>query len=104
MAYVLVTFEMDWADEFSVYGFRVMEREEWNKLKEAISTCESFEWQFGTNEGWEDEDGSDFIRGYSVKDLTDTEAELFKTKLAPKNYLGNYQFGIFPDMSFVNDD
>lgn len=53
MKKVLVKFSRDWADEFQVEGFVVVEPAEAEELKEYFSTERS--WYFGTNEGWEDE-------------------------------------------------
>lgn len=43
MSKVLLKFEMDWADEMNVYGFRIMSEDKWVDLEARLRS----------NEGWD---------------------------------------------------
>lgn len=66
----LVTFERDWADEFSPFGFAVMSEGDLEKFREYYSKPQ--DWYFGTNEGFDAEVLMDAIK---VTDITQEEAD-----------------------------
>ena len=98
MSKVLVIFEKDWADEFSVYGFAVYDKDNWKSLLEDFEKpdVECNGYHFGTNEGWDSKE--DIIKGYTkVIDITEDEE-----KVLDKFFGGGYrkrhiQFGVFPN-------
>ncbi len=76
MDYVVVKFSRNWADEFDVYGFRVLEKSVWEKEREMISVLPHIEYYFGTNEGWEYEDPREFLENYSVTEISHDDASI----------------------------
>lgn len=100
----LVLFSKDWADEFNCDGFKVMSDDEWERYKTRAETAHSFQYNFGTNEGWEDDyDTPADVLQYDItaKDITIDEAAVIE-KLFGKL---PYGYGIFPDSdAFVNDE
>ncbi|ASZ74598.1 hypothetical protein KHO57_gp023 [Mycobacterium phage Phabba] len=66
----LITFSRDWADEFNVDGFKVVDT-----LAEAADYKSHFEkprtYYFGTNEGWEDEV---MVDSFTITEISDHEA------------------------------
>lgn len=84
---ILVKFSSDWADEFTVAGFKVIEEDKLEAFKEAAELPHT--WYFGTNEGFEDE-----IFSYEYIKLSDIEHGIFR-KLFPEAF--QYGHGQFPD-------
>lgn len=68
---VLVKFSRDWADEFQVEGFRVVDAEKASAMVEFFSRPRTF--YFGTNEGWEDEV---LLDSFEFVDISDEQASL----------------------------
>ena len=91
MSSVLLKFEVDYADEFDVYGLSVLDKNEWEEKKEFIREQQDYpyEFGFGTNEGILFETPDDFMNAIKVIEITDEEAEVFN-KYKLKN------FGHFP--------
>ena len=81
MAKVLISFQADYADEFDVYGWAVRDTEYWEKLQaNAVKWFEDnpgkmLEFWFGTNEGVEFYTIEDFQAAYTLKPITDEQAE-----------------------------
>lgn len=92
--YYLVNFNKDWADEFSVHGFRVFPRVTWENLLKKLKENKdkhAGSWYFGTNEGWDDETIGDFLRNIEVVSITEEE------KATIERVFGENEFGHFPD-------
>ena len=87
----LALFEASWADEFDVYGFRLLtdaQKEFWDK--EVDNNGDSYvSWSFGTNEGFEGETAKDFNDYYSFEQISDEEGETIK------KFIG-FEYGNFP--------
>jgi hypothetical protein len=108
MSRVLVKFSSDWADEFTAEGIAIMSSEEWEKLRERVK--DPITWNFGTNEGWEDELLDD---SFTVTEITDEEAETlqrlipdlvvrtqtFEYEGKPYQFTSGGNFGIIPTLS-----
>lgn len=62
---LLVTLNKDWADEFDVHGFKLMDPLEYDKL---LAWAENATWYFGTNEGFEDEDLRPYFKAEPVSE------------------------------------
>lgn len=96
----LVTFNHDWADEFSPYGFAIMTEEEFTKFREYYSKPRT--WFFGTNEGFEDEV---LFPGCTVTEIypkdVDTLKRVFNLKDSDWRYLGA---GLFPSQPKDDDE
>lgn len=94
----LIQFSRDWADEFNVDGFKVVDT-----MAEAAEYKQHFAkprtYYFGTNEGWEDEILDESI---TITEITDDEAELLK-KLFGNSHGGPTQYGHIP-IDFDEDD
>lgn len=90
--YYLIKFDKDWADEFNVYGFKIFEQQEWDKLYKKLKKNKDKEtsFGFGTNEGWDDETIQSFLDDLEIIEITEDE----KTTLEK---LFNDSFGVFPD-------
>ena len=84
---LIVKFERDWADEFSPYGLALMRETEYSSL---LKWAKNANWNFGSNEGFEDEDITD---GFSAKEITDAEAEVIRTNI----FGTSTSVGLFPD-------
>lgn len=84
---LLVKFNRGWADEFSVYGMALMELEAYKSL---IKWAKNATWNFGTNEGWEEEDISD---GFTTEYVDDLEEDVLRRTV----FTTSSTFGIFPD-------
>ena len=98
MSKVLVTFEKNWADEFDIYGFAVLEKAEWENAIESFKNATKYEsYYFGTNEGWDpdqiEEEKDDWIDAWTAKDITDEEAAIL-LKLFP-SYRKKVDYGDF---------
>lgn len=91
----LVIFERDWADEFSPFGFAVMTEAEFEEFKTHYS--EPRDWFFGTNEGFEAENGDVLFEGCKVKDITKEQAVILTNLFNLKKYDWSYlDIGLFP--------
>lgn len=100
-----VTFESDWADEFTVYGFRIFTNEEWETYKKELHEHSgSLSFYFGTNEGWDEETADHFLSNMTATDISEDDVaklvEIFNLKKAWKDYL---EWGTFPDFDY-NDE
>ena len=76
---VLLKFQMDYADEFDVYGFEVVTEELWEKYKQMFK-CVSYpnEYYFGTNEMVTFEDEAEVLRAITVTELSIMQADALK--------------------------
>ena len=100
----LIKFQADWADEFDVYGFKVVTDIEWEQIQEAIQKIEyPREYGFGTNEQILFESSDEFMRALKVVDVTDDEVEVLQ-KCFPKPWKdGDIEFGWIP-VDYVFED
>lgn len=100
----LVRFDKNWADEMDVEGFRLFTDPQWLKYRDTVLAAKSFNFYFGTNEGWGNEYDEDFTDGetmlkedFRVFDLTDSEAATIQ------KFFGNAG-GMFPDADSFEDE
>lgn len=92
--YYLVNFNKDWADEFSVHGFRIFSREKWENLLKKLKENKNKHagsWYFGTNEGWDGENIGYFLQDIEVVSITEEEKDTIE------RVFGENEFGHFPD-------
>lgn len=88
----LVVFDKDWADEFSPFGFAVMNPAEFEEFNNHYSTPQ--DWYFGTNEGYEDEV---LINGCTITEISQDEADILARVFNLKKYAWGYlEAGLFP--------
>lgn len=93
----LVKFEDNWADEFDVQGFQIMNQEELDSYFNAIDNYGYFMpgereiFYFGTNQslGWDSKE--DFLSCLTITEISEEQANTIK-ELLSTNY------GIFPDI------
>jgi hypothetical protein len=98
----LVKFNCDWADEFDVYGFTIIENDEWDKFMQAIENLDyPHESYFGTNEAIIFERRDDIIRSFKVVDITDQEADIFKRCFQRYPDDEHINFGYIPFTSII---
>jgi hypothetical protein len=94
----LVKFDNDWADEFSLTTFAVIENQEVERLFNLVELYFSFfpgkiiEMYFGTNEFFEFEDYKSFRNSFEIVNLTEQEVEMFR-KLFPPYGENPVEFG-----------
>lgn len=100
----LVKFQADYADEFDVYGFKVVTDIEWEQIQEAIKRISyPREYGFGTNEEIQFESASEFMGALKVVDLSDDEVEVL-SRCFPKTWKdGDIEFGWNP-LDYVFED
>ena len=99
MGYILVTLEKDYADEFTVFGFKIFTKRQWkSELKKFESITYPCEFYFGTNEMLEFDSFEDVQREFLVQDISKDEYEVFKKYFASE-YDGEISFGFIPDAS-----
>lgn len=93
---ILIKFEKDWADEFDVYGIRVISNERWKHLQEAIKRIEypqSF--CFGTNEELIFETPQETLRELKITEISEDEESIFKKHFG-LDYKNRIEFGWTP--------
>ena len=97
----LVTFERDWADEFSPFGFAIMHGTEFEEFKAYYSVPR--DWGFGTNEGFDQEIAFESCK---VKDITEEEAErlILLFNLPQPNDWRYLERGLFPPKPELEDE
>jgi hypothetical protein len=96
--YYFVKFERDWADEFSVYGYRIMSVEDFSDFYNYMLQNADVEISlgFGTNEGWDCETVEDYSRCLSIEEISESTAqELISKKLD--------SFGVFWDLAYIKE-
>lgn len=80
---VLVLFEDNWADEMDIYGFSIMTEDQWNYRVLELKAIEyPIEVPFGTNESNEYYSAEEMLECYTVKEITDEEAEIIRRLLS----------------------
>lgn len=69
----------NWADEFEVSFYELLNEEDYQKYmycKKKLGKFESY-FYFGTNEGWEDDEGFDYLDFNPIK-ISDDEARIIE--------------------------
>lgn len=101
---MLVKFESDWADEFSVYAFKIFEPSEWRDSVRQFKNSEPGMryWNFGSNEGFEIEDRDDWLSKYEAVPITDLEFDSYKQAFGV-DWRHSVEFGNFPDLEEMNE-
>lgn len=101
-----VAFSRGWADEFTAYGFAIMEDKQWDEYKAELEGRDSLSYYFGTNEGWDDEPGTDYLSSMEVTDITSDQAAFLADTFKLKMYTWDrfLSWGQFPDFDFKEID
>jgi hypothetical protein len=74
--FVLIKQCIDYADEFDVYAFDVVPKDEWEANKKRIlELTYELEYYFGTNEELTFADGEDYLNQIVVSDISEEEAQ-----------------------------
>lgn len=94
---LLIKLHRNWADEFDVEGFVVMDASAWEEHK-ALAKVEfekkgSIERYFGTNESLDFGSLEDYLDSFAVLELTMEEYEVFKKFFLVKGYSWEYPKG-----------
>lgn len=94
MKYYMCNFSKDWSDEFDVKGSQVFTETEKAEFETRMIDFadRTVDLYFGTNEGWEDEELSEFDYAYSFVEITESTY----TELREKFPRG---FGMFYDVT-----
>jgi hypothetical protein len=82
--YYLVKLNRDWADEFSVFGYKIMEPEEFRSFFDYLDVNKDAEisLSFGTNEGWDHETIGEYARCLTSVAISDATAhELIRNNM-----------------------
>jgi len=91
MSYKLVKFQKDYADEFDVFGMRLMSNEEYKEyLLSAKNVSYPKEMYFGTNEFVDFFNFEDLKNSLTVEHLSDEAAQVIQDKIGD-------DFGWFPE-------
>lgn len=99
MEYVLLVFNMNWLDEFDLFGLRIHTQDYWEKLESAIKSADDFmvDYYFGTNQGLDDITFKDLLDEIKVIPIDQTRKETFEVlNFHPERGIG--QFPMFEDM------
>lgn len=96
-----IRFKNNWADEFDVAGFLIMEEKEWEAHVQEVK--EKFvvgprSVGFGTNEDIEYLNAKDYLNSFTVLALTQAEIRIVERAL------GTRYFGIVPMLEFEEDE
>jgi len=75
MEYVLCRLCKDWADEFYCESFAVMTKARWKEVVAEVKKAGSWEFNFGTNEGWEEIDFKQWKADIEVTNISEAEAK-----------------------------
>lgn len=95
---LLVKFNANWADEFDVNGFALMEQAQYDLLVRYYSHPRA-SFNFGTNEGFENENGDTIARGFSAEEVSDETVYVLRQAFPELNRSYDPTYGTFPDMS-----
>lgn len=91
----LVKFEADYADEFDVYGFRVMNESQFQEFTANLEKIKfPQEVYFGTNEAVEFESLDEYKRAFKSKEI-DRNEHLVLKRLFGNDWYGTVDFGHF---------
>jgi len=76
----LVKFEYNYADEFDVTGWRLMNQERMDKFNEGIEKAKyPRECYFGTNKAFEIQNKEEILSAFEIIEINDMEANILKT-------------------------
>lgn len=91
----LIQIDRDWADEFSIFGAKIISNKQYDLFRAAIKSVkdDTFSWFFGTNEGFDDITFGSFLDTIKAKEVSDEEAKTL-VKFFPG--LKKYGLGQFP--------
>ena len=98
--WVLVAFNGNWADEFDLYGFKIMTKERWSEMYFCAQHCLQYPKSlgFGTNQEIEFEHWPSWIQSLTVREITYAEVLFFK-RMFPKELAAEYHsYGPWPDI------
>ena len=91
MSYKLVVFQKNYADEFDVYGFTIMDAKEFNDFQLDVNTSEyPVEKYFGTNEYIEFNDVEEVFESLSITDISGEQEDFIESRFGES-------FGWFPE-------
>jgi hypothetical protein len=72
---VLLQWDSNWADEMDIYGFSVMDKQEWEEYaKYLLDRKEGFTFYIGSNEEIEYENGRELLDEITVTEISEREA------------------------------
>ena len=72
---VLLQWDSNWADEMDIYGFSLMDKEDWIEYKNYLQNLKKgFYFYIGSNEGIEYSNGQELLSEITVTEISDREA------------------------------
>ncbi len=93
MSKVLVHYKDNYADEFDIFGFRLMDEDEWSRTKKEITLSDIEEFSFGTNEQIEYDSVERFLERFWSKPINAVEAKIIrKTFSGVSSGFGHWPF------------
>ena len=94
MTYKLVIFQSSWADEFDIFGFKIVKSEYWNLFEEAMNSIPNyiFEWYFGTNQVFE-EDSQEIMKSFKTVDISEGDVNQIERFFGKSRM----EYGIIPN-------
>lgn len=96
---LLLVYQADYADEFNVYGLRIVTSEEWKEIKEDVNNIEYplEELYFGTNEFMDYDSAKELLSGFNAIVLDDSDVKVFTLFMHKTNGgYGSHCFGWDP--------
>jgi len=78
---LLVSFCEDWADEFSMKGFRLYTQEDWDVIKTDLPKVDcDIDSCFGTNESFEFDDGEALLNCFYIKEIDEATSKILMSQ------------------------
>ncbi|AVH85411.1 hypothetical protein RsoM2USA_484 [Ralstonia phage RsoM2USA] len=106
MSKILVKFSDNYADEFDVDGFMVIDKDQFNKevalIKRMFDEYGEREFYFGTNESFNYGDFDEWFSVFTVTDITDSEADVL-SKLFANSWSNRVEFGTMNAYEYALD-
>lgn len=78
MQRILIKYAPNYADEYDFYGFTVMTEGEWVDYQDTMRNRTDIEWDFGTNQYNEYDNGGEVLREMSALFISDEEYHTLK--------------------------
>lgn len=102
---LLLKYEDDWADEFEISAWQIIDANKWNSLKDKFLEKfkdNEFSFYFGTNEEIFYSHGREFIDKIDIRVLTSDEVKMIKnifkcTQMGPFDFIDIINFALESD-------
>lgn len=104
MSYILAKFDDNYADEFDVHGFMVMDQEYYNQFVKDLPKIKfPNEIWFGTNEGITFQSLDEYKKAFTFQEIDENEYLVLK-KLFGNTYSDTIRFSHFLQIEYYDDE